>query len=68
MTTEFINQKLSEIKKSREQLIANLNGLIGAEQAYQEMLAELEKKETAELEEDEAAESDAEEGGANEHD
>lgn len=49
MTTEFISQKLSEIKKTREQLIANLNALAGAEQAYQEMLAELEK--TAELDE-----------------
>lgn len=50
----FINQKLSEIKKTREQLIANLNALAGAEQAYQEMLAELEK--TAELEKGETDE------------
>ena len=49
MTTEFISQKLSEIKKMREKLIANLNALCGAEQADQEMLAELEK--TAELKE-----------------
>lgn len=54
MTTEFISQKLSEIKKMREQLVANLNALIGAEQAYQEMLAELEK--TAELEKGETDE------------
>ena len=45
---EFITQKLSEIKKTREQLVANLNALMGAEQAYQEMLAELEKGETDE--------------------
>lgn len=45
---EFINQKLSEIKKSREQLVANLNALIGAEQAYNELLAELDKGETDE--------------------
>lgn len=56
MTTEFISQKLSKIKKTREQLIANLNGLMGAEQAYQEMLAELEK--TAELEKGETDEHD----------
>ena len=56
MTTEFISQKLSEIKKMREQLIANLNALTGAEQAYQEMLAELEK--TAELEKGETDEHD----------
>lgn len=54
MTTEFISQKLSEIKKMREQLIANLNGIIGAEKAYQEMLAELEK--TDELEKGETDE------------
>ena len=39
---DFIIQKLSEIKKTREQLVANLNALIGAEQAYNELLAELE--------------------------
>ena len=58
---DFIYQKLSEIKKSREQLVANLNALIGAEQAYQEMLDELvklEKKETAELEKGETDEHD----------
>ena len=58
MKTEFITQKLSEIKKSREQLIANLNALAGAEQAYQEMLAELEKEENAELEKGETDEHD----------
>lgn len=65
---KFIKEKLAEINKTREQIVANLNILAGKEMAYNALLAELKKQETAELEEDEAAESDAEEGEANEHD
>lgn len=45
---EFIETKLKEIQRSREQLVANMNALTGAEQAYREMLAEVEKGETHE--------------------
>ena len=40
---EKIRQKLSELNKQREMIIAQLNAIAGAEQAYSEMLTELEK-------------------------
>lgn len=42
---EFIETKLKEIAKSKEQLVANLNALSGAEQAYREMLNACENEE-----------------------
>lgn len=41
----FIEQKLKEIEKTKEQLVANLNALSGAEQAYREMLKACENDE-----------------------
>lgn len=35
---QFIENKLKEITKIKEQLVANLNALSGAEKAYREML------------------------------
>lgn len=46
MTKDFILKKLSQVEKTKAQTLANYNALCGAEQAYNEMLAELEKKET----------------------
>lgn len=48
MTKNFILEKLSQIEKTKAQVLANYNALCGAEQAYQEMLAEFEKKEKSE--------------------
>lgn len=42
---DFIKEKIKLIKTRRENLIAELNALAGAEQAYNEMLSELEKGE-----------------------
>lgn len=42
---DFIKEKIKLIKTRRENLIAELNALAGAEQAYKEMLIELEKGE-----------------------
>ena len=44
----FIEQKLKEIEKTKEQLVANLNALSGAEQAYREMLAACKAEEVGE--------------------
>lgn len=40
---DFIKEKIKSIQTRRENLIAELNALAGAEQAYNEMLTELEK-------------------------
>lgn len=48
MTDNFIKQKIKEINQTKAQVLANYNALCGAEQAYQEMLAEFEKKEKSE--------------------
>ena len=45
MTDKFIKQKIKEINQTKAQVLANYNALCGAEQAYQEMLAEFEKTE-----------------------
>ena len=45
LSEKFIINKIAEIQKSKEQLVANINALSGAEQAYREMLAEYEKQE-----------------------
>lgn len=39
LSKSFIENKLEEIAKTKEKLVANLNALSGAEQAYREMLA-----------------------------
>lgn len=44
----YIENKIKLIKTRRENLIAELNALAGAEQAYNEMLNELEKGENDE--------------------
>ena len=48
MTKDFILKKLSQVEKTKAQALANYNALCGAEQAYQEMLAELERAEKRE--------------------
>ena len=48
MTNNFIKQKIKEINQTKAQVLANYNTLCGAEQAYQEMLAELERTEKRE--------------------
>ena len=48
MTNNFIKQKIKEINQTKAQVLANYNALCGAEQAYQEMLAEFEKTEKSE--------------------
>lgn len=45
MTNNFIKQKIKEINQTKAQVLANYNALCGAEQAYQEMLAEFERVE-----------------------
>ena len=40
---DFVTERIKSIQTRRENLIAELNALAGAEQAYKEMLAELEK-------------------------
>ena len=48
MKKDFILEKLSQVEKTKAQVLANYNALCGAEQAYQEMLAELERTEKRE--------------------
>ena len=48
LNKSFIENKLEEIAKTREKVIANLNALAGAEQAYREMLAALKAEEAGE--------------------
>ena len=48
MTDKFIKQKIKEINQTKARALANYNALCGAEQAYQEMLAELERTEKRE--------------------
>ena len=48
MTKDFILKKLSQVEKTKAQVLANYNALCGAEQAYNEMLAELERLERTE--------------------
>ena len=45
MTDKFIKQKIKEINQTKAQVLANYNALCGAEQAYKEILAELERTE-----------------------
>ena len=45
MIDKFIKQKIKEINQTKAQVLANYNALCGAEQAYQEMLAEFERTE-----------------------
>lgn len=45
MKKDFILEKLSQVEKTKAQVLANYNALCGAEQAYQEMLTELERTE-----------------------
>jgi hypothetical protein len=42
---ETLNKKLDEISKSKEQTIAQLNALLGAEQAIKQLIDEIDKKE-----------------------
>lgn len=48
LSKSFIENKLKEIAKTKEQLVANLNALSGAEQAYREMLAACKAEEVGE--------------------
>jgi hypothetical protein len=48
LSKSFIENKLKEIAKAKEQLVANLNALAGAEQAYREMLAACKAEEVGE--------------------
>ena len=48
MTKKFILEKLSQVEKTKAQALANYNALCGAEQAYNEMLAEFERTEKRE--------------------
>ena len=48
MTVQFLNKKITEIENLKAKALANYNALCGAEQAYKEMLAELEKAKTEE--------------------
>ena len=43
MTVQFLKKKITEIENSKAKTLANYNALCGAEQAYKEMLVELEK-------------------------
>ena len=45
LSKSFIENKLEEIAKTKEKLVANLNALSGAEQAYREMLKACENDE-----------------------
>lgn len=45
--TEIITKKLDEIKKQKEQLMANLNALVGAEQVLQQLISEISKESEA---------------------
>lgn len=47
---EIINKKLEEIRKQKEQVMANLNALSGAEQVLLQLISEVETQveETAE--------------------
>ena len=45
LSKSFIENKLREIEKAKEQQVANLNALSGAEQAYREMLEAYDKEE-----------------------
>ena len=45
MTKDFILEKLSQVEKTKAQVLANYNALCGAEQAYREILAEFERTE-----------------------
>ena len=45
---DFVKEKIKSIQTRRENLIAELNALAGAEQAYNEMLTELEEGENDE--------------------
>ena len=49
-------EAMDELMSERDRIVSEYNALCGAEQAYQEMLAELEK--TAELEKGETDEHD----------
>ncbi len=42
---KYILQKLDAVLASKEKAIANINALSGAEQAYREMIANIEKME-----------------------
>lgn len=48
MNDDFLKQKIAEIKQMKSQALANYNALCGAEQAYNEMLAEFERTEKRE--------------------
>lgn len=48
MTKDFILKKISQVEKTKAQVLANYNALCGAEQAYNEMLAEFERTEKRE--------------------
>lgn len=41
---EYILSELEKIRKTRESLVAQLNALSGAEEAFNNMLAELDKE------------------------
>lgn len=41
---EKIKSKLDELSKAKEQAVAHLNAIIGAEQALRELLSETEKE------------------------
>jgi len=45
LTKEKLQTRITSLEKDREQLLANLNGCIGAIQIVKEMLADLDKPE-----------------------
>lgn len=42
---EALNKKLDEISKNKEQMVAQLNALLGAEQVIKQLIDEIDKKE-----------------------
>lgn len=42
---EKIEEKLAEIQKQKEQMVANLNAISGAEQALQQLISECDSEE-----------------------
>lgn len=48
ITTQTLRDKISELGKQKEQVIAQLNALCGAEQVLRELLSEAENEEASE--------------------
>lgn len=47
VSTENLKKRIKEIEKQKEQAIAHINALCGAEQVLQELLADAEKEDNA---------------------